>query len=73
MVKQGMKVGEIFEDNGGYFKVMKVNADGSYYSELQIGYVPDSTINEETIAELKEVVKAPVKKAPAKKPTSKKK
>lgn len=73
MVKKGMKVGEIFEDHGGYFKVLKVNADGSYFSEMQIGYVPDLTINEETIAELKEVVKTPVKKAPAKKPTTKKK
>lgn len=32
MIKKNMKVGEVFEDGGLYYKVLSVNKDGSYSS-----------------------------------------
>lgn len=79
MVKPDMKVGDIFQMGNGYYKVLQVNGDGTYISQLQVGYVPDTVINDETVAEMKVAVekkaevKTPVKKAPVKKAPTKKK
>lgn len=63
-------VGEIFSrDNFGskaYYKVLSVNEDGTCVAELQVGYVPSTTV-EDIIEAVKE---APKKPKPTKKPTT---
>ena len=32
MIPKGLKVGDIFEDGGSYYKVLEVHENGNYYS-----------------------------------------
>lgn len=67
------KVGEIFaEDNFGakaYYKVLSVNADGTCVAELQVGYIPPTTVEDikDMIETVKEKEKENVKETEAKK------
>lgn len=71
------KVGDIFSlDNFGekaYYKVLKVNEDGSCVCELQIGYVPSTSVEDliETVKEASAVAKKVTTKKTATTSTSK--
>ena len=76
MIPTGLKVGDIFEDNGRKFKVTKVIGDertGMYESELYTGKEePEVEEKEEKVeekAEKKPAPKRPVKKTATKKTT----
>lgn len=74
MIPKDPKIGDVFETNNTYYKVLSVNGDGTFVSEIQIGYIPTTVINDETVEEMKKVVeKKTTTKAPTKKPVSKKK
>lgn len=68
MVKAGLKVGDIFEDDGLRYKVLSVNEDGTYISTRNFEE-PKAAVNTEP--ETKATVKKPVAKAAQKARTRK--
>ncbi|MBD8917519.1 MAG: hypothetical protein EGR90_03985 [Lachnospiraceae bacterium] len=68
MVKAGLKVGDIFEDDGLRYKVLSVNEDGTYISTRNFEETK-AAVNTEP--ETKAAVKKPVAKAAQKARTRK--
>lgn len=68
MVKAGLKVGDIFEDEGLRYKVLSVNEDGTYISTRNF---EETKAAVDTEQETKAAVEKPVAKASQKARTRK--